>query len=140
MLKINVLFLISFSVHFWRYHQKENFTSIINSFHLRWSLGIYFFFYIFPICYNLRRQRNIRKLCRTLASDVRKSSLIWLLLIPGSFLRVSIKLVSCMLLFDTVWFMYEVETLQNIVDYKDHPSIESSLKNFLQDLQCCSWK
>ena len=73
--------------------KRKNFTTIINSFYLQWSLGIYFF-YTFPICYNLRRQRNIRKLCTTLPSDVRKSSLIWLLLIPGSFLLVSIKLVS----------------------------------------------
>ena len=34
--------------------------------YLQWSLRIYFF-YIFPICYNLRRQRNIRKLWRTFA-------------------------------------------------------------------------
>ena len=63
----------------------------VSTFSDRWE---FIFFYTFPICYNLRRQRNIRKLCTTLPSDVRKSSLIWLLLIPGSFLLVSIKLVS----------------------------------------------
>ena len=63
----------------------------VSTFSDRWE---FIFFYIFPICYNLRRQRNIRKLCTTLPSDVRKSSLIWLLLIPSSFILVSIKLVS----------------------------------------------
>ena len=78
----------------------------------RWE---FIFLYISNMLQDRRRQRNIRKLCTTLPSDVRKSSLIWLLLIPGSFLLVSsIKLVSLCF----VWYsMVHVQSI-NITKHR----------------------